>query len=112
MIQVLTLMVLFTLISSTSDLLITNSDFLDNLYPYLESIEGNITFDNLALSNNAYFDVIAFADASFLSSSVVGNDLVFLAQQGDAVIFNSSIVGNALLIVPRKEMRSDCQLRS
>ena len=88
----------FTLISSTSDLLITNSDFLDNIYPYLESIEGNITFDNLALSNNAYFDVTAFADATFLSSSVAGNDLVFQALQGDAVIFNSLVEGNDLLI--------------
>ena len=88
----------FELISTMSDLSIKNSDFFDNLYPYIESIEGNITFENLELNNNAFFDAIASVDASLFNSSVFGNDLVFLAKQGDAVIDSSSIVGNALLI--------------
>ena len=64
MIQVLTSMVLLHWFLS-SDVLITNSDFLDNSHPYLQSITGDVTFDSLVLSNNVFFDVIASIDASF-----------------------------------------------
>ena len=52
----------FTLTSSTSDVLITNSDFLDNLYPYIESVTGDIDIESSLLSRNAFIDAYALGD--------------------------------------------------
>ena len=87
----------FTLISSSSDLLITNSDFLDNLYPYLESVAGDITIASSLLSRNAFIDAYAKGDAYIFDTSVVGNDLVIGAEQGDTVVVSSDLADNVIV---------------
>ena len=86
----------FEMTSSTSDVLITNSDFLDNLYPYIESVTGDIDIVSSLLSRNAFIDAYAFGDAYIFDTSVVGNDLVIGAEQGDAVIVSSDLSGNVV----------------
>ena len=87
----------FTMVSSTSDVLITNSDFLDNLYPYLESLTGDITIASSLLSRNAFIDAYAMGSAYVFDTSVVGNDLVIGAEQGNAVIASSGLSGNVIV---------------
>ena len=86
----------FTLTSSTSDVLITNSDFLDNLYPYIESVTGDIDIESSLLSRNAFIDAYALGDAYIFDTTVVGNDLVIGAEQGDAVIVSSDLSDNVI----------------
>lgn len=86
----------FTLTSSTSDVLITNSDFLDNLYPYIESVSGDVDIESSLLSRNAFIDAYALGDAYIFDTSVVGNDLVIGAEQGDAVIVSSDLSDNVI----------------
>ena len=87
----------FTMVSSTSDVLITNSDFLDNLYPYLESLTGDITIASSLLSRNAFIDAYAMGSAYVFDTSVVGNDLVIGAEQGNAVISSSGLSDNVIV---------------
>ena len=88
----------FELISSASDVYITNSDFLDNLYPYIESVSGDITIVSSLLARNAFIDAYALGDAYVFDTSVVGNDLIIGAEQGDAAIVDSDVVDNVLVV--------------
>lgn len=88
----------FTLISSTSDVFISNSDFLDNLYPYVESLTGDISIASSQLSRNAFIDFYAMGDAFVFDASVVGNDLVIGAEQGDSVVISSDLEDNIVVI--------------
>ncbi|QNI86494.1 putative conserved secreted CHAT domain-containing protein [Synechococcus sp. PROS-7-1] len=88
----------FRLISSTSDVNITNSDFLDNLYPYIESVTGDIFIASSLLSRNAYIDAFALGDAYVFDSTVVGNDLVIGAEQGDAAVISSDLEDNTVVV--------------
>lgn len=88
----------FELISSASDVYITNSDFLDNLYPYIESVTGDIMIGSSLLAGNAFIDAYASGNTYIFDTSVVGNDLRIGAEQGDAVIIDSDIVDTVLVV--------------
>ena len=86
----------FDLISYTGDVSIDSSDFIGNLYPYVESESGDVFIVNSSVLDNRFIDVYAKGDAIIDGSDIAGNDLVIGSEQGDVIIADSDIIDNIL----------------